>query len=100
MRACRFSSAALENLMLAPRSVGSVPGRFASSGTISSPSSVPKSGACGSGIAVGAEGWEMAFWPTMEEPSARPAQMWWEKLELTLGMTPMESGMPPTTCMR
>ena len=39
------------------------------------------------GGADGADGCEMAFWPVMTVPSARPAEIWCEKLELMAGMT-------------
>lgn len=39
------------------------------------------------GGAEGAEGWEMLFCPVMTVPSARPAEMWCEKLELMAGIT-------------
>ena len=39
-------------------------------------------------------GCEMAFWPVMTVPSARPALMWWLKLEFIAGMTCTFSGTP------
>jgi len=29
----------------------------------------------------------MLFWPVIMVPSERPAEMWWEKLELMAGIT-------------
>lgn len=37
--------------------------------------------------AVGSLGWLIAFWPVMAVPSARPAEMWWEKLLMMEGRT-------------
>lgn len=105
----------LENLMAAVRSVGRLPGRLASSSS-SSPwasstviASLSASVRAASGSprlrrlrrfllpgergeeaisrAVGSEGCEMLFCPTMTLPLARPAAMWWVKLELMAGIT-------------
>ena len=46
---------------------------------------------------MGADGWLMLTWPVMELPSARPAEMWWVKLELIAGRTATEGGMEQIT---
>lgn len=51
--------------------------------------------------AVGSLGWLMAFWPVIVEPSARPADMWWEKLEMMAGRTAvLDSSTPPIRARR
>lgn len=91
-----LSSLDLENSMYCRRSVGRLPGRLASS--IRSCASVSVSSAAPlllltSGSDVGSLGCDMAFCPVMTVPSARPAEMWWEKLLLMAGRTDVDGGM-------
>ena len=94
MRAGRGVSVVFEKMMLGERRVGREPGRVASS--------IVGLGGGRGGIvvvvvivgwslftraAVGSLGWLIAFWPVMIEPFARPAEMWWEKLEMMEGRT-------------
>ena len=53
-----------------------------------------------SGNAVGALGWLMAFWPVMTEPSSRPAEMWWVKLETMAGRTAVRDSLTPPMMAR
>lgn len=68
------------------RSVGRVPGRFASS-TWSWSSDVEAVVVEALSSALLSEGWEMLFWPVMVVPLARPAEMWLVKLVLMAGRT-------------
>ncbi len=102
IRAGSGSSDALEKVMLGWRRVGREPGRLASSivvsvlcGTSAGCSAIP------SFRAVGWLGWLMAFWPVIVEPSARPADMWWEKLLMMAGRTAvLDSSTPPMMARR
>ena len=106
MRAGRGFSwvAVFEKMRLGVRRVGREPGRVASS-------IVGLGG--GGGIvvvdgwwwlllrAVGSLGWLIAFWPVMTVLSARPAEMWWEKLLMMEGRTAvLDSSTPPIMARR
>ena len=72
IRVGKSSSSCLENAILGLRSVGKLPGKFASSGKKSSSSTAK-------GVsflpAIGALGCEMAFCPVMTDPSTKPAEI-------------------------
>jgi len=69
------------------RSVGSEPGRFASSIRSCSSTSSDADGAVPNSSAVDIEGCEIEFWPVMTSPFARPTEMWCVKLVLIAGRT-------------
>ena len=106
MQAGRGSSDTLQKAMLGWRRVGSEPGSVASSIVVSMPSVVGDDGWFVSSRlellrAVGALGWLIAFWPVIVLPSARPAEMWWEKLLMMAGRTAVfDSSTPPMMARR
>ena len=102
MRAGSGSSDSLEKAMLGWRRVERDPGRLASSIVVSALTEISAGcSALRSFNAVGWLGWLIAFWPVMIVPSARPAEMWWEKLLMMAGRTAvLDSSTPPMMARR
>ncbi len=99
MRAGRGCSVVFEKAMLGVRRVGREPGRVASSIV----GLVGGGGIVGWSLfrAVGSLGWLIAFWPVMTVPSARPAEIWCEKLLTMEGRTAVfDSSTPPIMARR